>query len=175
MSVDNTGTGGSRVDVSTALAGLQKWAKLIPQRCREWGRAGSEQLVSGMRGELKSKARKGGQGGLYSGRLSKSIRWVMQETGNEINFAVGPNVPYARFVEGVDASGNPKPVARHFVPFSVSPDLRKWAQSKGIEVPARGGGLIVGGPGSESPFMRPAWGKHAPAIASRLSAIFRSV
>jgi hypothetical protein len=78
---------------------------------------------------------------------------------------VGAGVPYAKFVEGW-----PTPPRRHFVPFAVAPDYRRWLYLHGVDVPKNAKGWMAGGPNSSTPFLRPAFQQNAPRMIQDVQA-----
>lgn len=104
-----------------------------------------------------------GLGGRATGYLSHSITHNGPKiSGGYMEGRWGTNVKYAKFVEGY-----PRPPRRHFVPFSIAPDLERWARRHGIE--ARGG-LIVGGIDSTTPFLQPTIAAQKSRLTETLKA-----
>jgi hypothetical protein len=114
-----------------------------------------------------------GMGGRFMGRLAESIVPTVAVTPLMIEGKVTVGVPYGKYVEGWNSDNQHIPVRRHYVPFSVAPLLKVWAQRKGLFdrfVKTHGGkglalrkwslspnakGMVVGGPDSITPFLQP--------------------
>jgi hypothetical protein len=128
------------------------------------------------------KAKGAGLGGRFMGRLAGSIVPSVRVSHTEIEGTVKVGVPYGKYVEGWNSQNQHTPVIRHFVPFSVAPLLRTWAERKGLfkargrKATARGWslspnakGMFVGGPDSITPFLEPAFLEVLPSAREILA------
>jgi len=100
-------------------------------------------------------------GGRASGALQKSYghRVISLKSRGVITGIVGTNSKYAGYVEGTNRR---RPLKRHFVPFDVAPGLRQWAKSHKLPKAwwgPKSEGMMVGGPGSITPHLKPAFDK----------------
>lgn len=77
---------------------------------------------------------------------------------------------YAKYVEGWNSHGEHKPIARHYVPFKVAPDLQKWLLRRNVKGAEKAKGWMVGGPSFPSPFMQPELEAQESQIQGRFAA-----
>lgn len=68
-----------------------------------------------------------------SGRLKNDINFQVVEKGDNLEGQLGFSVFYAKYVHGVKVGGKWVGPKRHFVPFSIAPDLARWARLKGVD------------------------------------------
>jgi hypothetical protein len=128
---------------------------------------------------LKVRLAKGaGLGGRFMGRLAESMVPTVAVTPLMIEGKVTVGVPYGKYVEGWNNDNQHVPVRRHYVPFSVAPLLKVWAQRKGLfdkftkrgvhysqrgwSLSPNAKGMVVGGPDSITPFLGPTFLEMLP-------------
>ena len=148
-----------------------------------WAEHWGGRIAAGARRRL---TRKGG--GRDTGRLAGSIDDQVIVREDEIMSKIATNVPYAIYQEGY-RPGHPDEFIyppKHFVPFRVAPGLLEWAIRH--KVISRGrvksaaeaydqahGGLVVGGPDSIHPFLRPSLKEHEDKAQRDLERRVRAV
>jgi len=146
----------------TFTAGARQFTAMQHRRAVAAITKGAIRMKQTAKSKLVWRSSKAGPGGRASGALERSIHDKTVGRPGLIVGTVSTNAEHAQFVEGI-----PKPPRRHFVPFSIAPGLRQWA--KRHNVPARwwgaqAKGMMVGGPKSSTPFMRPAWKERIDSV-----------
>ena len=146
----------------TVTAGIKKLNREQHRRAVSAITKGMMHVKDKAKNRLKWRTSKAGPGGRATGALQQSIHDKTTAKPNAITGEVSTKLKYAQYVEGY-----PKPPRRHFVPFRVAPGLRSWAKRHNL--PGRwwgqsSKGMIVGGPKSSTPFLRPAFKENVKKI-----------
>jgi hypothetical protein len=87
-----------------------------------------------------------------TGRLAKDAKHVLIHKGERIESHLGFNLPYAKYVHGVNAEGKWLAPRRHFVPYAIAPSLEAWARMHGFDT-SKSKGLMVWGEEKADPFL----------------------
>jgi len=114
-------------------------------------------------------------GGRATGGLKKSYGHTVVSLFSRIKITgiIGTNSKTAKYVEGV---GRRIPLRRHFVSFDIAPGLRQWAKRHRLPKSwwgAKSKGMMVGGPGSVTPHLRPAFDKNVNAVRRKIEKALR--
>lgn len=174
--------------------GLQRYSAALQARMTGTIEKGCQGLQNKATETLKWKGSPTAPGGRATGRLADSYRNVVVGSPTRVEGTVFTNVDYAGYVEDAPGWRN-HPLTRHFVPFSVAPDLQSWVQShimttyqtrlaasgriytrtRKTDDASRFKGWMVGGPNSVAPHLLPALKVYAPIVFRLLGEDMRTV
>ena len=176
----------------SVTAGLIRYSAALQRRLTSTMEKGANAIQTRAQAILVFKTGKDAPGGRDTGHLARSITHNITSSPTSIEAIIGVGVEYGKYVE--DAPGaRLHPLKRHFVPFTTAPGLLGWVlrhipeaklyyheergtyrghyrgrgtSLQGLKVK----GWMVGGPGSVTPFLRPAFEAEVPGIIAQLQA-----
>lgn len=153
----------------TVTAGIRRYTLDQQRRATSAMVKAGNSIKTAAQRRLVHKDSPGGPGGRDTGHLARSIiSRLIRSTPSEIVVRVGPGVKYAKWVEG-----QPIP-KRHALAIAI---LLPWLQRHPAAMAKIRPGqkyVMVGGPQSTTPYMRPAADEVVPTLITKLAAALKA-